>query len=88
MEAPTVEREKLEQRLRELKLEFEQGQAALAEIDRQRQELRDGLLSLAGAIRVLSEFVGAPHDGSLHPQAGATHNDAPTRSKPDQGTLG
>ena len=47
-------------RLRELKSEFEQGQAALADLDKQRQELRDGLLRLAGAIQVLEEFVPTP----------------------------
>ncbi len=43
-------------RLRELKAEFEQGQAKLIELDKHRQELRDGLLRISGAIQVLEEL--------------------------------
>lgn len=43
-------------RLHELRAEFEQGQAKLIELDRHRQELRDGLLRISGAIQVLEEL--------------------------------
>ena len=56
MDTATPPAASLSLRLDELKREFEQGQAALADLDKQRQELRDGLLRLAGAIQVLEEF--------------------------------
>lgn len=43
-------------RLKELKSEYAHAQAELMELDRHRQELRDGMLRVAGAIQVLEEF--------------------------------
>lgn len=58
MRMKTAERETVDAatRLRELRAEFEQGQAKLLELDRHRQELRDGLLRISGAIQVLEEL--------------------------------
>jgi hypothetical protein len=49
----------MEQRLAELRQELERGEAHLELLDRQRQEVRDTLLRISGAIQVLEELVGA-----------------------------
>jgi uncharacterized protein (DUF3084 family) len=46
----------VEDRLQQLKNEFQKGQQELARLDRQRQELRDTMLRISGAIRVLEEL--------------------------------
>lgn len=46
----------IRERLRDLQLEFERGQKQLEGLDRQRQELRDTLLRISGAIQVLEEI--------------------------------
>lgn len=48
-------RNRLEQRLAELRQEFEKGQQALADLDAQRDNLRQTLLRISGAIQVLEE---------------------------------
>jgi chromosome segregation ATPase len=45
----------LERRLAELRAEFEKGQEALAGLDAQRDNLRQTLLRISGAIQVLEE---------------------------------
>ncbi len=55
-------KERIEQRLKELRAEFESGQRTLAELDARQMELRDTLLRVSGAIQVLEE--------QLTPQAG------------------
>ena len=61
-------REQLEQRLGELKAEFESGQRQLAELDAQAAQLRQTLLRISGAIQVLEEELskagGGPGAGS------------------------
>jgi len=47
--------EQLTNRLRELKAEFEAGQAKLAEIEGQANNLRSIILRISGAIQVLEE---------------------------------
>lgn len=47
--------DRLEQRLAELRAEFETGQKQLAELDSQANGLRTTLLRIAGAIQVLEE---------------------------------
>jgi len=54
----------LEQRLKELKAEFESGQKALAELDNRQAELRNTLLRISGAIQVLEEELGKSIDDS------------------------
>jgi predicted nuclease with TOPRIM domain len=48
-------KEQLEQRLLELKAEFESGQKMLAELEARQAKLRDSLLRISGAIQVLEE---------------------------------
>ncbi len=48
-------RQQLEERLQELKREFEAGQKALTELERQQSDLRDTLLRISGAAQVLEE---------------------------------
>ena len=51
-------REKLEQRLTELRAEYESGQRALAELEQKQMTLRDTVLRISGAIQVLEEELG------------------------------
>jgi chromosome segregation ATPase len=48
-------RDQLEQRLNALKAEFESGQKVLAEIEEKRENVRQTLLRISGAIQVLEE---------------------------------
>ncbi len=48
-------KQQLEQRLKELKAEFETGQRTLAELDARQANLRETLLRISGAIQVLEE---------------------------------
>ena len=48
-------REQLEQRLRELKLEFESGQKMLAELEAKQGGIRETMLRISGAMQVLEE---------------------------------
>ena len=48
-------KEQLEQRLKELKTEFESGQKALAELENRQGDLRNTLMRISGAIQVLEE---------------------------------
>ena len=48
-------KQKLEDRLTELKAEFESGQRALAELEARQANMRDSLLRISGAIQVLEE---------------------------------
>ena len=48
-------RARLEQRLAELRREYEAGQQALADLERQQTQLRDTMLRITGAIQVLEE---------------------------------
>lgn len=49
--------EQLQQRLNELKKEFEIGQNRLQELDRQQAQVRETLLRISGAIQVLEELL-------------------------------
>jgi chromosome segregation ATPase len=51
-------KQQLEQRLKELKAEFESGQKALAELENRQADLRNTLLRISGAIQVLEEELG------------------------------
>jgi predicted nuclease with TOPRIM domain len=48
-------KEQLEQRLAELKTEFESGQKMLADLEAKQANLRETLLRITGAIQVIEE---------------------------------
>ena len=48
-------KQQLEQRLKELKTEFESGQKALADLENRQADLRNTLMRISGAIQVLEE---------------------------------
>lgn len=50
-------KQQLEQRLKQLRAEFEAGQNALAELESQQMNLRNTLLRISGAIQVLEELI-------------------------------
>jgi len=54
----------MEQRLHELRRELERGQQEMARLDLRRQELRDTLLRISGAIQVLEELKSQEHSSS------------------------
>lgn len=49
--------QQLEQRLKELRTEFESGQKMMAELESKQANLRDTLLRISGAIQVLEELI-------------------------------
>jgi hypothetical protein len=49
-------------KLQELRAEFESGQRQIAMLDQTRSELRDTLLQIRGAMRVLEELLPQPKD--------------------------
>jgi len=51
-------REKLEQRLTELRAEYESGQRALAELEQKQMTLRDTVLGPGLGVEVLEEELG------------------------------
>jgi hypothetical protein len=51
-------RERLEQRLQELRSEFEKGEQTLQELETQAATVRQTLLRISGAIQVLEEVLG------------------------------
>jgi hypothetical protein len=62
-------REHIQERLRELKQEFEAGKRAQAELDVKREELMRTMLRIHGAIQVLDELLAASDNsfyGCLH----------------------
>jgi predicted nuclease with TOPRIM domain len=59
-------KDQLEQRLNELKAEFEAGQRMLAELEAKRANLQESMLRISGAIQVLEEELaksGQPTEG-------------------------
>ncbi len=66
-------REQAEARLKELRAEFEAGQARLDELEREATRLRETLLRISGAAQVLHELLaaGEPPGGERDREAGA-----------------
>jgi hypothetical protein len=62
-------RDQMEQRLEELKHEYEAGQKMLADLEQKKMNLQQTMLRISGAIQVLEEMLGA--DSSV-PAAGET----------------
>jgi predicted nuclease with TOPRIM domain len=50
-------KQQLEQRLNELRAEFESGQKMMADLESKQANLRDTLLRISGAIQVLEEVL-------------------------------
>lgn len=50
-------KEKLENRLIELKSEFDSGQKMMAELEKKRSELETTMLRISGAIQVIEELL-------------------------------
>ncbi len=51
--------EKINQRLQELRQEFESGQKMLADLEAKKNDLQQTLLRISGAIQVLEEMLAA-----------------------------
>lgn len=68
-------KERLEERLAELRKEFESGQKMLADLDNQRANLQQTILRISGAIQVLEELLGAEASRAGNcTEAGNTHS--------------
>jgi hypothetical protein len=64
-------KQQLEQRLKELRDQFESGQKMMADLESKQANLRDTLLRISGAIQVLEELIANESDISeLSEQAG------------------
>ncbi len=60
-----VMRGRLDQRLKQLKAEFEAGQRALADLEAKQTSVRETMLRISGAIQVLEELLaGAAPEGA------------------------
>ena len=76
--------EQLEQRLSQLKAEFESGQKMLAELDARRANLGETLTRISGAIQVLEEELAKAEDGTADADADTSSIDAEVESpEPD-----
>ena len=64
-------REQIEERLAELRSEFETGQKMLAELDQKRTSLEQTLLRISGAVQVLEEMLAAEQPAPPGAQTGA-----------------
>ncbi|HEY3341832.1 MAG TPA: hypothetical protein VGK81_07430 [Anaerolineae bacterium] len=56
----------LANRLQTLREEFDKGQRQLEQLDHQRQEVRDTLLRISGAIQVLEELSAGASSSPAH----------------------
>lgn len=63
-------REQMEQRLAQLKAEFEAGQKMLADLEARQNQVRETMLRISGAIQVLEEVIAAEPNGA-QPEAAA-----------------
>lgn len=50
-------REQLEKRLDELKAEYDQGEKMLSDLDARREQVRQTLLRISGAVQILEELL-------------------------------
>ena len=64
-------KQQLEQRLQQLKAEFESGQKVLADLDNRRAEVQPTLLRIQGAIQVLEEELAKVDDDANDNSNGA-----------------
>jgi hypothetical protein len=66
--------QRLEQRLKALRQEFETGQKMLADLEARRVELQQTLLRIGGAIQVLEELTTDTEASGPDPAAGAVNH--------------
>lgn len=66
----------VQQRLEELRSEFEAGQRMLAELDGRRAELQQTLLRIGGAVQVLEELLGTSGEAEEQADDGASSGPA------------
>ena len=59
-EGDPLQRGAIEARLAELREQLAAGERTMAELDRRRDELRQTMLRIAGAVQVLAELLGGP----------------------------
>ena len=74
--------EQVQQRLAELRSEFEAGQRMLADLDVRRAELQQTLLRIGGAVQVLEELLGGQA-----PEADPVPSDDPPAPAPANGRV-
>ena len=60
-------REQLEKRLDELKAEYDQGEKMLSDLDARREQVRQTLLRISGAVQVLEELLKEEGDVAEKP---------------------
>ncbi len=75
-------KQQLEQRLKELRSEFESGQKTLADLEVKQMNLRNTLLRISGAIQVLEEELAKENGQEKTGQPGDPIGGV---SKPEQG---
>jgi prefoldin subunit 5 len=80
-------KEQLQQRLQQLKAEFESGQKVLADLEAKQTSVRETLLRIAGAIQVLEELKEAESDTmtTLAENTYPLHSEVPSREVAPQG---
>lgn len=59
-------KQQLQQRLQELKAEYESGKKVLADLEAKQANVRDTLLRMAGAIQVLEEELVKADSNTIH----------------------
>jgi uncharacterized coiled-coil protein SlyX len=81
-------KEQLQQRLQELKAEYESGKKVLADLETKQTSVRETLLRIAGAIQVLEEELKKAESDTISTPAENTyplHSEAPAIEVTPQG---
>ncbi|MGB8687698.1 MAG: hypothetical protein WCD53_10235 [Microcoleus sp.] len=66
-------KQQLQQRLQELKAEYESGKKVLGDLEAKQANVRDTLLRMAGAIQVLEEELVKADSNTIHTPSGNTY---------------
>jgi hypothetical protein len=74
--------QRLEQRLKALRQEFETGQKMLADLEARRVELQQTLLRIGGAIQVLEELIDDTETSGPDPAAGLAIDEGARAAEP------
>lgn len=75
-------KQQLEQRLKELRTEFESGQKMLVDLENQQANIRETLLRISGAIQVLEELKTAESGIEKMPEQAGQDPEILVASKP------